>query len=87
MSVVEVACQAGHAPTMTLAMFAHLIADLDGGDRLSAEAAIRSAREAEVSGKCPPPATPGGSEVELLDRHGRSRTRTWDLFLIRDTRD
>jgi hypothetical protein len=26
---------------MTLATYAHLIADLDGGDRLSAEAAIR----------------------------------------------
>jgi hypothetical protein len=63
MSVVEVARQAGHAPTMTLATYAHLIADLDGGERLSAEAAIRVAREAEVSGKCPPQATPQSSGV------------------------
>jgi hypothetical protein len=29
MSVVEVARQAGHASTMTLATYAHVIADLD----------------------------------------------------------
>ncbi len=54
LSVVEVARQAGHAPTMTLSTYAHVMADLDGSDRVSAEAAIRAAREAEVSGKCPP---------------------------------
>jgi hypothetical protein len=62
MSVVEVARQAGHAPTMTLATYAHVIADLDGGERLSAEASIRAAREAEVSGKCPPPPAPSPAE-------------------------
>jgi len=56
MSIVEVARQAGHAPTMTLDTYAHVMADLDGAERLSAEAAIRAAREAEVSGKCPPEA-------------------------------
>jgi hypothetical protein len=54
MSVVEVARQAGHAPTMTLATYAHVIADLEGSERVPAEASIRAAREAEVSGKCPP---------------------------------
>ena len=47
--MVEVARQAGHAPTMTLGTYAHVMADLDGSDRVSAEAAIRAAREAEVS--------------------------------------
>jgi len=56
MSVVEVARQAGHAPTMTLDTYAHVMADLDGADRVSAQALIRAAREAEVSGKCPPEA-------------------------------
>jgi integrase len=56
LSVVEVARQAGHAPTMTLDTYAHVMADHDGADRLAAEAAIRSAREAEVSGMCPPEA-------------------------------
>jgi len=54
LSVVEVARQAGHAPTMTLDTYAHVMADLDGAERQSAEAAIRAAREAEVSEKCPP---------------------------------
>jgi integrase len=36
MSVVEVARQAGHAPTMTLATYAHVIADMEGGERVSA---------------------------------------------------
>ena len=55
-SVVEVARQAGHAPTMTLDTYAHVMADHDGAEQLSAEASIRAAREAEVSGKCPPEA-------------------------------
>jgi integrase len=54
LSVVEVARQAGHAPTMTLDTYAHVMADHDGAERLSAEAMIRAAREAEVSGMCPP---------------------------------
>ena len=62
-SVVEVARQAGHAPTMTLDTYAHVMADLDGAERMPAEARIRAAREAEVSGKCPPevpnPSQPG----------------------------
>jgi hypothetical protein len=62
MSVVEVARQAGHAPTMTLATYAHVIADLEGGERVPAEASIRAAREAEVSGKCPPRAAPPPAE-------------------------
>jgi hypothetical protein len=62
LSVVEVARQAGHAPTMTLDTYAHVMADHDGAERLSAEAAIRAAREVVVSGKCPPQApTPSQS--------------------------
>jgi hypothetical protein len=53
MSVVEVARQAGHAPTMTLDTYAHVMADLEGGERVSAEDVIRAARDAVVSGKCP----------------------------------
>jgi hypothetical protein len=64
MSVVEVARQAGHAPTMTLATYAHVIADLEGSERVPAEASIRAAREAEVSGKCPPRTAPPPAESE-----------------------
>jgi integrase len=50
LSVVEVARQAGHAPTMTLDTYAHVMAELGGSERVPAEVAIRQAREAEVSG-------------------------------------
>lgn len=52
-TVVEVARQAGHAPTMTLSTYAHVVAEIEEGERVSAEAAIRAAREGKVSGKCP----------------------------------
>lgn len=52
-TVVEVARQAGHAPTMTLSTYAHVMAEIEEGERVSAEAAIRAAREGNVSGKCP----------------------------------
>jgi integrase len=55
-TVVEVAAQAGHAPSMTLDTYAHVIAELEGADMVSAESAIRSARDAQVSEKCPPDA-------------------------------
>jgi integrase len=54
LSVVEVARQAGHAPTMTLDTYAHVMADLDGSERMPAESAIRAARAADVSVLCPP---------------------------------
>jgi integrase len=65
LSVVEVARQAGHAPTMTLDTYAHVMAELDGSERVRAEDAIRAAREAEVSGKCPPGprASAGGAGI------------------------
>ena len=47
-SVVEVAAQAGHAPTMTLNTYAHVFEELKGGARLDAEAQIKAARVAHV---------------------------------------
>lgn len=49
-SVVEVAAQLGHAPTMTLSTYAHVMADLDEDDRRSAEELILEARR-EISGE------------------------------------
>ena len=58
-TVVEVARQAGHAPTMTLSTYAHLFDELDGADHRPAEDQIRTARLAtmspEVSVLCPRP--------------------------------
>jgi integrase len=44
-SVLEVARQAGHSPTMALNVYGHIIEELSGADRLSAEDAIRKARD------------------------------------------
>jgi len=43
-SVVEVAAQAGHAPTMTLSTYAHVIAELEGAERVPAGTQILAAR-------------------------------------------
>jgi hypothetical protein len=59
-TVIEVARQAGHAPTMTLSTYAHLFDELDGGDHRPAEEQIHAARLEnvlpEVSVLCPRPA-------------------------------
>lgn len=47
-SVVEVARQAGHSPTMTLSSYGHVIEELEGAERRSAEAVVRAAREAAI---------------------------------------
>jgi integrase len=44
-SVVEVARQAGHSPTMALSTYAHVIEELEGAERRPAEAVIREARD------------------------------------------
>jgi hypothetical protein len=54
--VVYVAAQAGHAPTITLDTYAHVIAELEGGERLSAERLIREARGENLPIICPRPA-------------------------------
>jgi hypothetical protein len=44
--VVEVARQAGHSPAMTLSTYGHVIEELEGAERRSAEEVINAAREA-----------------------------------------
>jgi hypothetical protein len=58
-SVVEVARQAGHSPTMTLDVYAHVFDEFDVAERVSAEDQIAQARR-DVSGLCPP----GSDEAE-----------------------
>jgi integrase len=43
-TVIEVARQAGHSPTMALATYGHVIEELEGADRRAAEDVIREAR-------------------------------------------
>ena len=44
-SILEVAEQLGHAPTMTLDVYGHVIAELSGQEKRAAEDLIREARE------------------------------------------
>ncbi len=45
LSIVEVARQAGHNPTLTLDTYAHVFDEFDAAERVPAEAAIRQARD------------------------------------------
>jgi integrase len=47
-SVVEVAAQAGHSPTMTLNTYGYVMDELAGAERKDAEAVIREARASQV---------------------------------------
>ena len=46
LSVVEIAAQLGHNPTVCLDTYAHVMAEQDGGDRIRAEEQIMAARRA-----------------------------------------
>jgi integrase len=52
-SIVEVARQAGHSPAVALNVYGHVIEELEGGERRSAEAVIREARDSRVPLVCP----------------------------------
>jgi integrase len=62
-SVVEVARQAGHSPTMTLDVYAHVFDEFDPAARVSAEDRIAQARR-DVSELCPPDSDEGVEEQE-----------------------
>jgi hypothetical protein len=47
-TVIYVARQLGHGAALTLGTYGHVIDELDGAERVEAEAAIRAAREAHV---------------------------------------
>jgi len=73
-SVVEVAHQAGHSPTVALSTYAHLFDEHDRGSAASAEDLIRQARMAqgvrEVSVLCPPPQDAKPANPGIPNNHG-----------------
>ena len=82
-SIIEVARQLGHAPTMTLNTYGHVFDEFLGGEPMSAEAEIRAARDKLVSVLCPPHGQ-GPSEIRrgpALEADGAYRDRTGDLLL------
>jgi hypothetical protein len=89
-TVVEVARQAGHAPTMALSTYAHLFDELDDGDHRPAADQIREAREGQkcpkVSVLCPPDAADPRPDVQKTPeyqgfRRADARNRTGDPFI------
>src|SRR5207302_2867232 len=84
-NVVEVARQAGHSPKLALDTYAHVFDEFAVADRLPAEEQIRRARSDEhvPISYLDSSENPAASEKGLQTNDGRSRTRTWDLFLIR----
>ncbi len=54
LSIVEIAAQLGHTPTMTLSTYAHVIAELKGDPRISAEQQIPKARGTRTDPKRTP---------------------------------
>jgi hypothetical protein len=85
-TVVEIARQLGHSPTMSLDTYGHVFDEFQGSDRLSAEEQIRRARAKYVSVLCPFPddassTVPANVKKSPQMRRARSRTRTDDPFL------
>jgi hypothetical protein len=92
--VIYVARQLGHDGRLTLSTHGHVIDELDEAPRMAAEDAIRAARGTRCVIGVPSAADQdrGADEAGAIETPrfaglcggGRSRTRTWDLFLIRE---
>jgi hypothetical protein len=94
LSIVELAEQMGHTPTQCLSTYAHVLAELRGAEKVSAEEQIRRARAA-VNGSTeeepPGPNTahePHPGQLSLLDPaldpQAAERIRTADPFITSD---
>ena len=89
-TVVEVApTRAGHSPTMSLNTYAHLFDEHDrtqtsrAADRIARPDTVRRSRRVRFV-SASNRRNRGQRRKSLQNRYGRSRTRTWDLFLIRE---
>jgi integrase len=81
-SVVEVARQLGHSPTMTLDTYGHVFEEFENSERVSAEEQIRRARDKLVSVLCPPAAPRKSTTTEIpANRKADARIRTGDPFI------
>ena len=58
---MEVAAQLGNSSALVWDTCSHVIQEAKGAERVSAEAAIKAAREHDVSEKCPSEAAPSVS--------------------------
>jgi integrase len=82
-SVVEIAAQLGHSPTMTLNTYGHVIAELADAEKVSAEELIRQAREEirPISG----PRAPADVSAETSENDKTPPQRGSDEWAIQDS--
>ena len=81
-SIVEVARQAGHSPTMTLDTYGHVFAELERAEKVSAEAEIRRARDELVPVSYLEEGLVEDGRAETpANKQAQHRTRTDDPFL------
>ena len=70
---------------MTLSTYAHVFAEFGSEDRVPAEEQIRRARASTYPFRTSKKSRPKAALAKPLQTSdGRSRIRTWDLFLIRE---
>jgi integrase len=70
-TIVEVARQAGHSPSMSLDTYQHVLDELEGVERVSAEEEIRRARASLVPVRYPPVGVQGGGTHQIRSVSGK----------------
>jgi integrase len=80
-SVVDVARQAGHSPTMALDVYAHVFDEFDPTERVSAAEEISRARRGDVSVLCPPAADDGSEHSKTAANPHRPSWRPRISFI------
>ena len=77
-SIIDIARQAGHSPTMTLDVYSHVFDEFDIAERVTAEDQIAQARR-DVSGLCPPVSDKAEMQQETPDDDfaGVGASRSW----------
>jgi integrase len=77
-TVIEVARQAGHSPTMALATYGHVIEELEGAERRPAEEVIREARARGVPSEFPQRAVPPAGRPRMVRKVAANRGKPSD---------
>jgi integrase len=77
-TVIEVARQAGHSPTMALATYGHVIEELEGSDRRPAEDVIREARARRVPSVFPQREKPTSADSRRAAKVAANRGKPSD---------
>jgi len=77
-TVIEVARQAGHSPTMALATYGHVIEELDGAENRPAEDVIREVRSRRVPSEFPQQASAAAGHSRRTRKAAANRRKPSD---------